>query len=95
MVTMMGLDSKITAKGQTTIPAEIRDYLEIAPGDQIRYVKINGRVEIVPRNRPISDLFGRLAAFAIPGTTLDDYRAAIGAAVVADDDQTKSGKAEG
>jgi AbrB family looped-hinge helix DNA binding protein len=31
--------SKITAKGQTTIPAEIRAELGVGPGDQVEYVQ--------------------------------------------------------
>jgi antitoxin PrlF len=73
----MGVDSKITAKGQTTIPLEIREFLKIGPGDKIRFVIIDGRVEIIPRNRPASDLFGMLAQYAIPGTTLEDYDRAL------------------
>ena len=73
----MGVDSKVTAKGQTTIPLEIREFLKIGPGDKIRFVIIDGRVEIIPRNRPASDLFGMLAEYGVPGTTLDDYDDAI------------------
>ena len=69
----LGVDSKVTAKGQTTIPLEIREFLKIGPGDRIRFVIIDGRVEIIPRNRPASDLFGMLAQYGIPGTTLEDY----------------------
>jgi len=32
--------SKITAKGQTTIPAEIRADLGVGPGDRLEYVKL-------------------------------------------------------
>lgn len=73
----MGVDSKVTAKGQTTIPLEIREFLKIGPGDRIRFVIIDGRVEIIPRNRPASDLFGMLAQYGIPGTTLEDYDQAL------------------
>ena len=73
----MGVDSKVTAKGQTTIPLEIREFLKIGPGDRIRFVIIDGRVEIIPRNRPASDLFGMLAQYGIPGTTLEDYDKAL------------------
>lgn len=31
--------AKITAKGQTTIPAEIRADLGVGPGDRVEYVK--------------------------------------------------------
>jgi AbrB family looped-hinge helix DNA binding protein len=73
----MLIESKITSKGQTTIPAEIRDYLKIGAGDTIQYLIVDGRIEILPRNRPVSTLFGKLKDFAVPGTTVEDYRAAV------------------
>ncbi|MCO6391351.1 AbrB/MazE/SpoVT family DNA-binding domain-containing protein [Aliihoeflea aestuarii] len=73
----MLIESKITSKGQTTIPAEIRDYLKIGTGDTIQYLLVDGRIEILPRNRPVSSLFGKLEAFAIPGTSIADYRTAV------------------
>jgi hypothetical protein len=33
---------------------------------------------IVPRNRPASSLFGSLAEYALPNTTVDDYKRAVG-----------------
>jgi antitoxin PrlF len=34
----MTAHSTITAKGQTTVPKEIRDRLKLKPGDKIEYV---------------------------------------------------------
>ena len=52
----VGFESKVTAKGQTTIPLEIREHLGILPGDRVRYI-INGeRVEVLPRNKPASSI---------------------------------------
>ncbi|MEO1746648.1 MAG: AbrB/MazE/SpoVT family DNA-binding domain-containing protein [Pseudomonadota bacterium] len=73
------LISKITAKGQTTIPLEVRELLGLKAGDRIRFVPMDGKVEIVPRNKPASSLFGMLEPYAISGTRLDDYRSAVGA----------------
>ena len=42
----MAIRSKITAKGQTTIPAEIRDALGLKPGDLVRYEIDGGTVRI-------------------------------------------------
>jgi AbrB family looped-hinge helix DNA binding protein len=35
----MGAFAKITSKGQTTIPAEIRAELGVGPGDRLEYVR--------------------------------------------------------
>ena len=35
----MTILSKITAKGQTTLPAEVRADLGVGPGDRVEYVK--------------------------------------------------------
>ena len=71
-------ESRITSKGQTTIPVEVREKLGIGPGDTIQYLLIDGRCEIIPRNRPAESLFGLLAEYAIPNTSIEDYRDAVG-----------------
>ena len=70
-------ESRITSKGQTTIPIEVREHLRLGPGDTIQFVLIDGRYEIIPRNRPAASLFGRLQEYAIPNTSLQDYRDAV------------------
>lgn len=74
----MGIESKITSKGQTTIPAEIRERLGLQTGDRIAFIEMDEGFLILPRNRPATALFGSLSEFAIPGTGLDDYDRAIG-----------------
>lgn len=34
--------AKITSKGQTTLPAEVRVRLKVQPGDHVRYVELEG-----------------------------------------------------
>jgi len=34
-------ESRITTKGQTTLPKPVRDSLEVKPGDKVRYVIID------------------------------------------------------
>ncbi|WP_075216337.1 AbrB/MazE/SpoVT family DNA-binding domain-containing protein [Mongoliimonas terrestris] len=59
--------SKVTAKGQFTLPAEVRSALGIRPGDTIEFfVHRSGEVFIHPRNRPASSIFGRAARYAAP-----------------------------
>lgn len=74
----MGIEAKITSKGQTTIPLEIRERLGLETGDRIAFIEMEQGFLIVPRNRPAKTLFGALSDFAVSGTTMRDYDRAIG-----------------
>lgn len=74
----MGFEAKITSKGQTTIPAEIRERLGLHTGDRIAFIEVEQGFLIMPRNRSATTLFGALADYAVPGTSLHDYDRAIG-----------------
>jgi len=53
--------STLTSKGQTTVPKEIRDHLNLQPGDRIEFViEQDGRVVIVPASFDAADLAGAL-----------------------------------
>ncbi|KGF68398.1 regulator [Hoeflea sp. BAL378] len=54
----MGLESKITTKGQTTIPIEVREYLKLSAGDRIGYEFVDGKVVLVPKNRSALEFAG-------------------------------------
>ncbi|SIN79460.1 AbrB/MazE/SpoVT family DNA-binding domain-containing protein [Vannielia litorea] len=57
----MSLISKITSKGQTTLPSELRTALDLMPGDRIRYVKeADGSYRIVKLSGSFADLKGAL-----------------------------------
>ena len=56
----MGVESKITTKGQTTIPAEVREYLKVGAGDRIGYEFVDGKVVLVPKNKSALDYAGTL-----------------------------------
>ncbi|WP_163265529.1 AbrB/MazE/SpoVT family DNA-binding domain-containing protein [Chelativorans alearense] len=60
----MGIESKLTSKCQTTIPAEVREFLKIGAGDRIGYEFVEGKVVLVPKNRSALDLAG---ALYVPG----------------------------
>lgn len=77
----MGIESKITSKGQTTIPAEIREFLALHPGDRIGYEIRDGRVEIVPKNRSALDFAGILHDPGRKPVSVEEMNEAIGAAV--------------
>lgn len=74
----MGIEAKITSKGQATIPIAVREKLGLNPGDRVAFIEVERGYLIVPRNRPVSRLFGMLSKYAIPGTTLEDYKNAVG-----------------
>jgi antitoxin PrlF len=52
-------ESTVTAKGQTTLPKDVRAALSIKPGDKLRYLVRDGEVQIL-RARSILDLKGVL-----------------------------------
>ena len=82
----MSIQSKITAKGQTTIPVEVRAALGLNPGDRVDYVIRQGKVEMIARNLRAADLAGIMgpppSGKSLSLSEIDD---AIAEAVVADD----------
>ena len=82
----MGIQSKLTSKGQTTIPLEVREYLNLQPGDKLVYTLRNGKVEIRTRKVRAIDLAGILgpppSGRPLPVEEMDD---AIADAVAEDD----------
>ena len=73
------LESKVTSKGQTTIPKKVRDEMSIKPGDTLRYV-VDGNVLLVFPVRPVSELFGSLK-YDGPPKTLEEMEQGITEAV--------------
>lgn len=53
-------ESSITIKGQTTLPKAVRQALDLAPGDRLRYVILDdGQVRLM-RTIPVARLAGML-----------------------------------
>lgn len=53
--------AKVTSKGQITIPKNIREKLNIKPGDKVNFIVDNeGEVKIYPQKKPIESLRGIL-----------------------------------
>ncbi len=69
------LESRITTKGQTTLPKAVRDALAVEAGDRVRYVVLDGEVRIRPV-RPITRLFGVLKRDGL-AVTLEEMELAI------------------
>jgi antitoxin PrlF len=78
----MGYESKLTSKGQTTIPIEIREVLKLKPGDRIQYVVIGDRVEMIPRNRSVMELAGILYDPNRKPVSIEEMDEAIGETIV-------------
>ena len=53
-------ESTITAKGQTTLPKDVRAALGLRPGDRVRYIIAGDQVRLL-KVRSVSELAGLLA----------------------------------
>ncbi|SMC41196.1 type II toxin-antitoxin system PrlF family antitoxin [Rhizobium sp. RU36D] len=71
----------MTSKGQTTVPAEIRELLKLKPGDRIRYVVQDGNISLKAKNKRLSDLAGILHRPGMTPMSFQDMDDAIGEAV--------------
>jgi antitoxin PrlF len=52
--------SRMTSKGQTTVPKEIREQLKLRPGDKVLWYLEDGRVVFRAKNRSIREMAGML-----------------------------------
>ncbi len=68
-------ESTVTSRGQTTLPKEVRDALDLKAGDKVRYFVHDGEVRIAPV-LPLSRLFGILK-YDGPPLTLEDMERGI------------------
>jgi AbrB family looped-hinge helix DNA binding protein len=72
----------MTSKGQTTVPAEVRELLSLKSGDRIRYVVRNGEVTLRAKNRKAAELAGILHRPGAEMLEIGDMDAVIADAVV-------------
>jgi AbrB family looped-hinge helix DNA binding protein len=57
----MSSDSALTSKGQTTIPKEIRERLNLKPGDRLTFTLMpDGTVQMRAKNKSVMDVAGLL-----------------------------------
>lgn len=76
-------DSKLTSKGQLTLPLEIREALNVAPGDHVEFaLHRTGEVFVHGRTRPATAIVGKGAAYARKARKGDPERL-VGEAVAA------------
>lgn len=58
---VLRLDAKSSAKGQVTIPAEIRQMIGLEPGGSVQFVTDeNGEVRLIAKRKNIAHLVGIL-----------------------------------
>lgn len=80
----MSQQSTITVRGQTTLPKAVREALDLAPGDRLRYVILDdGQVRLL-RSRPVAELAGMLRRAGQGAVSLDEMEAAIAAGAQGD-----------
>lgn len=56
----MGELSKITSKGQVTLPKGIRDKMGLLIGDELMFTVVGNRIVVTPKNLSFADLAGLL-----------------------------------
>lgn len=84
----MGHQSKLTAKGQTTIPLAVRRYLKLEPGDRMSFTVEDGKVVLRARNVRGADLAGILdPAPDGRSLTIREMDEALGIALAEDDER--------
>jgi AbrB family looped-hinge helix DNA binding protein len=67
----------LSPKGQVTIPKEMREALNLQPGDQLIYSVVDGDVVLTPKNVNFNDLAGLLGKPPKGSATLDEIDAAV------------------
>jgi AbrB family looped-hinge helix DNA binding protein len=68
--------TKITTKGQVTIPKRLRDHLGLKPGSSVEFeLAVDGRVFLKTPQRAPESRFARLRGSAKPGMTTDEVMA--------------------
>jgi antitoxin PrlF len=68
--------TKMTSKGQVTIPRRVREYLGLKPGSEIEFdVAEDGRVFLRTRDKAPESRFARLLGSAKLGMTTDEIMA--------------------
>ena len=70
------MGSRVTRKGQVTIPKRVRDYLGIEPGSMVEFeVTPEGRIVLVKQGAPKSSRFEKFRGSATTKLTTDELMA--------------------
>ena len=75
---------KMTSKGQTTVPKEVRDFLGLEEGTQVEWVLDEGKATLKPKPKvraiDLAGILGKPPKGA--GATLKDFDDAIAAGII-------------
>lgn len=74
---MKAWEATLSAKGQVTIPKEMREALNLRAGDQLVYSVVDGEVIMTPKNIDFKDLAGFLGDPPNGIATLEEIDAAV------------------
>ncbi|MGF9563424.1 AbrB/MazE/SpoVT family DNA-binding domain-containing protein [Neorhizobium sp. JUb45] len=74
---MKAWEATLSAKGQVTIPKEMREALNLRAGDQLIYSVMDGEVIVTPKNIDFKDLAGFLGDAPNGSATLEEIDAAV------------------
>ena len=69
-------ESKVTARGQTTLPRDVRAALGLEAGDSVRYIIKNGRVQML-KAKHVRELSGMLRRTSQQTVSLEEMDEAI------------------
>jgi SpoVT / AbrB like domain. len=81
-------ESTLTAKGQTTLPRDVRAALGLTSGDKVRYLILEGEVRI-RKARSVKELRGMLSRSGLKPVSLDEMDEAISAGAISSVDLDK------
>ena len=70
------INSTLTDKWQTTIPAEVRKALHLKPRQRLTYELVEGAVLVKPQPETLKDLYGFLADGQAPADKSEEREAA-------------------
>lgn len=83
----------LTSKGQMTLPKDVRDALNLKPGDKVEFVKEDGRYVLRPRNIRASEIVGVLGRSPRGhGMTVEEMDEAVALVLEEEDERIRAGR---
>jgi antitoxin PrlF len=68
------MQSRMTSKGQVTVPAELRRELGLKPGDRVEFVRENGSIQVRKAESIVERLVGAVHGRGTPLDADDIHR---------------------